>query len=284
MKKRGLVLEGGGMRAIFTAGVLDYFIDEGLEFDTCIGVSAGACHGASYLSKQRGRAYDTFTKYMRDKRYSSIGNWIKTGDFFNKEFAYDEIPNKLLPFDHDTFEKSTTQFYATVTNCETGEAEYIEVRDFRKQIDAIRASSSLPLISTMVSIDGNLYLDGGIGDSIPIAQSMEMGNEKNVVVLTRPKGYKKKKNKLGFLAKCVYRKYPLFLETFLKRHEHYNRTLEFLYEQQAAGLVYIIQPEQEIGIGRLEKNPEKMKVAYDYGYNLAKSKGEELLKFLNEDA
>ena len=279
--KKGLVLEGGGMRAIFTAGVLDFFIEEGFVFDTCIGVSAGACHAASFLSRQKGRAYDTFTKYMNDKRYSSLESWIKTGNFFNKEFAYGEIPDKLLPFDHDTFEKSTTHFYATVTNCETGQAEYIRVTDFRKQIEAIRASSSLPLVSTMVPIDGKLYLDGGVADSVPIAQSMKLGNEKNVVVLTRPNGYRKKKNCVGLLIQMVYRKYPHFVKAYKTRHENYNETMEYLYQQQEMGNVYIIQPEEEIGIGRLEKNEEKMRVAYEYGYALAKRKKQELVAFLN---
>lgn len=280
MEQTGLVLEGGGMRAITTAGVLDYFLDENIEFDNCIGVSAGSCHACSFLSKQRGRAYDAFVKYMDDKRYCSVHSLLTTGNLFGTDFVYNIIPNELLPIDAETYSKSKTKFQATVTNCITGKAEYLEVKDVKKDIDYIRASSSLPLISTMVKIDGTPYLDGGIADSIPIEQSIKQGNTKNIVVLTRPRDYQKKKSSIGGMIRFAYRKYPKFIEASEKRYLNYNKTLSYLWEQEKKGTVFIIQPEYDLGIGRLEKNEPKLKAAYQYGYDLAKKMGDEIKAYL----
>lgn len=280
MEHTGLVLEGGGMRGIFTAGVLDYFLDENIEFDQCIGVSAGSCHACSYLSKQRGRAYDAFVKYMHDKRYCSVYSLVTTGNLIGTDFVYNVIPNELLPIDAETYLKSKTKFQATVTNCITGKAEYLEVKDVKKDVDYIRASSSLPLISKMVEIDGTPYLDGGIADSIPIEQSIKQGNTKNIVVLTQPRDYQKKKSNMGSLIRFAYRKYPKLIEASEKRHINYNRTLSYLREQEKKGTAFIIQPEYDLGIGRLEKNEPKLKVAYQYGYDLAKHMRHEITAYL----
>lgn len=283
MEQTGLVLEGGGMRGIFTAGVLDYFLDEKIEFDNCIGVSAGSCHACSYLSKQRGRAYDTFVKYMNDKRYCSVRSLITTGNLFGTDFVYNIIPNQLLPIDAETYLKSKTKLYATVTNCITGEAEYLEVKDVKKDVDYIRASSSLPLISKLVEINGTPYLDGGIADSIPIEQSIKLGNTKNIVVLTRPRDYQKKKSSAGGLIRFAYRKYPKFIEASENRHLNYNKTLSYIWEQEKQGTVLVIQPEHDLGIGRLEKNEPKLKAAYQYGYDFAKQMGNQIKEYLGCD-
>lgn len=280
MEQTGLVLEGGGMRGIFTAGVLDYFLDEDIEFDNCIGVSAGSCHACSYLSKQKGRAYDAFVKFRKDKRYCSLYSLLTTGDLFGVDFAYNIVPNELLPIDSEAFLRSKTKFQAVITNCITGEAEYPVINDVKKDVNYVRASSSLPLISRLVEINGTPYLDGGIADSIPIAQSIKQGNTKNVVVLTRPRDYQKKKSSLGGMIKFAYRKYPKFVEQSENRHKNYNKTLAYLWEQEEKGTVFVIQPEHDLGIGRLEKNEKKLRAGYQYGYDTAKKLGDKMKAYL----
>ena len=187
MIEAGLVVEGGGMRGVYTAGVLDYFMEKNLYFDDCYGVSAGACHISSYVSKQIGRSIKVTLDYINDKRYCSVNSLIKTGDMFGVEMLYDLIPNKLELYDYDTFNKFKGNFYSVVTNCKTGKAEYMKIKDMKKDIIAVRASSSLPLLSRIVEINGKEYLDGGITDSIPIKKSIKDGHKKNVVILTRDK-------------------------------------------------------------------------------------------------
>lgn len=193
--KVGLVLEGGGMRGAFTAGVLDYFLDKNLSFHTCIGVSAGACHACSFLSKQRRRGFETNTDYLEDETYCSFKNLMKTGDLFGVDMCYRKIPEELNPYDYQAFSENPTEFYVVVTNCKTGEAEYKKITDMHRGIHYVRASSSLPLLSRTVWIKNTPYLDGGIADSIPVKQSEKLGNHKQVVVLTRQRGYRKEPNK-----------------------------------------------------------------------------------------
>ena len=228
--KTGLVLEGGGLRGIFTAGVLDFFLEKNIKFDNCIGVSAGACHACSYLAKQHKRAFDVSVDYLDDKRYCTLYSLIKTGDLFDVDLVYNEIPNKLNPIDNETFKENKTKFQAVITNCETGEAEYPEVKDFDKDTIYVRASSSLPLLSRMVKINGNVYLDGGVSDSIPIKKSMENGNTKNVVVLTRDKSYRKKQSALGKITAIRYKKFPKFVELMNTRYSRYNEVLDYIDE------------------------------------------------------
>ena len=192
MYEAGLVLEGGGMRGLYTAGVLDFFIEKKLAFSSCYGVSAGACHLASYMSGQRGRAYRISVDYLDDKNYCSAYSLLKTGDLFNVDMCYNQIPNELDPFDYEAAEKYPGRGVVVVTDIKSGQAKYVELKNMRRDLVAIRASASLPLVSRNVEINGKMYLDGGMSDSIPIRKSLRDGNLKNIVVLTRPDGYRKK--------------------------------------------------------------------------------------------
>ena len=282
MIEAGLVVEGGGMRGVYTAGVLDYFMEKNLYFDDCYGVSAGACHISSYVSKQIGRSMKVTLDYINDKRYCSINSLIKTGDMFGVEMLYDLIPNKLELYDYDTFNKFKGNFYSVVTNCKTGKAEYIKIKDMKKDIIAVRASSSLPLLSRIVEINGKEYLDGGITDSIPIKKSIKDGHKKNVVILTRDKTYRKSKPKFLSFFKLKYKKYPNLVKAIENRYKMYNETLDFLEEEKAKNKVFIIQPKLPVKISRIEKDKDKLKALYDQGYEDAKELYEDLMKFLEE--
>ena len=282
MIEAGLVVEGGGMRGVYTAGVLDYFMEKNLYFDDCYGVSAGACHISSYVSKQIGRSIKVTLDYINDKRYCSVNSLIKTGDMFGIEMLYDLIPNKLELYDYDTFNKFKGNFYSVVTNCKTGKAEYIKIKDMKKDIIAVRASSSLPLLSRIVEINGKEYLDGGITDSIPIKKSIKDGHKKNVVILTRDKTYRKSKPKFLSFFKLKYKKYPNLVKAIENRYKMYNETLDFLEEEKAKNEVFIIQPKLPVKISRIEKDKDKLKELYDQGYEDAKELYEDLMKFLEE--
>lgn len=282
MIEAGLVVEGGGMRGVYTAGVLDYFMEKNLYFDDCYGVSAGACHISSYVSKQIGRSMKVTLDYIDDKRYCSINSLIKTGDMFGVEMLYDIIPNKLELYDYETFNKFKGNFYSVVTNCKTGKAEYIKIKDMKKDIIAVRASSSLPLLSRIVEINGKEYLDGGITDSIPIKKSIKDGHKKNVVILTRDKTYRKSKPKFLSFFKLKYKKYPNLVKAIENRYKMYNETLDFLEEEKAKNEVFIIQPKLPVKISRIEKDKDKLKELYNQGYEDAKELYEDLMKFLEE--
>lgn len=280
--KTGLVLEGGGMRGLFTAGVLDFFLDKNISFDTCMGVSAGSCHACSYLSRQRGRAYTVSVDYLDDQRYCSLSSLLKTGDLFGADMCYRKIPDELVPYDYEAYDQNPTDFYAVVTNCRTGKAEYKKLKDMHKGIYYVRASSSLPLLSRTLWIQGEPYLDGGIADSIPIKKSQDLGNQKNVVILTRDRNYRKEPNKLMPLLRLRYQKeFPKLVEKMQKRHLYYNKTLEYLYEEERKGKVLIISPEKPVEIGRIEKDKEKLEKLYQEGYHAAERQYGQLQKFLN---
>lgn len=260
----GLVLEGGGVRGIYTAGVLDVFMEHGLTFDGVIGVSAGAIHGCSFLSNQNGRSIRYYKKYCKNPRFMSMKSWLKTGDVVEVEFCYHELPETLDPYDYEAFNANGTPFYVVCTNVETGKAEYIRVTDMKGEIDCLRASASLPYLSRIVEINGKKYLDGGCADSIPVKAFGEMGYDKNIVVRTRHAEYRKTKEQ-PTLAKIVYRKYPEFVKTLLRRHEMYNQTLSEIAEMEREGSVFVIQPKVPLDIGRLEGDPEKIQRVYDMG-------------------
>ena len=282
MIEAGLVVEGGGMRGVYTAGVLDYFMEKNLYFDDCYGVSAGACHISSYVSKQIGRSIKVTLDYINDKRYCSVNSLIKTGDMFGVEMLYDLIPNKLELYDYDTFNKFKGNFYSVVTNCKTGKAEYMKIKDMKKDIIAVRASSSLPLLSRIVEINGKEYLDGGITDSISIKKSIKDGHKKNVVILTRDKTYRKSKPKFLSFFKLKYKKYPNLVKAIENRYKMYNETLDFIEEEKAKNKVFIIQPKLPVKISRIEKDKDKLKALYNQGYEDAKEIYEDLMKFLEE--
>ena len=278
----GIVFEGGGLRGIFAAGVIDYLLDNDIIIKNVIGVSAGACHACSYVSGQRGRSYAVSTDYLDDKRYMSFESLRKTGDLFGSDFIYHEIPEKLYPLDNDHFKESGTTFRAGVTNCKTGEPEYLEVKDLFDDVDYVRASSSLPLLARMVDINGTPYMDGGISDSVPVRASESFGCSKNVVVLTRPVGYRKEKEKMIKLIKLRYRAYPEMVEALEKRYETYNETMDYIEEGVRNGSIFRIAPVKDLGIGRLEKDKQKLKLAYEEGYFVTEAMGEKLKSFLSE--
>lgn len=281
MYQAGLVLEGGGMKGAYTAGVLDFFLEKNMEFSSVYGVSAGAVHMCSYLSKQKGRSIRISTKYGADPRYCSIWSLLFTGDIFNVKTCYDTVPNKWEPFDHKTYESYQGKAYAVVTNIETGKAEYLRVKECREGLQKVRASASLPLVSRNVPIDGGLYLDGGISDAIPIAKSIMDGNAKNVVVLTKEVGYvRKPASQLGLLKLRYGKKYPRVVELMKNRHTAYNETLEYLKRLEESGKVFIIRPKKPSDVGRLEKDAKKLQALYEEGYEDAKACHEELITFL----
>ena len=284
MYEAGLVLEGGGMRGLYTAGVLDYFIDKGIYFRNCYGVSAGATQGCSYLSKQKGRAYRIFTKYMNDKRYASFGNLLKEGNYFGKDFSLKMIPDELEPYDHETFVNSGANFYAVASNCRTGEPAYLKVEDTRREVDMdkIWASCSLPLLSKNVHIEGEEYLDGGVADSIPVVKALRDGNKKVVLVLTRDSSYRKEPNKLMPIIKLKYKSYPKLIELMEKRHRIYNKTLKRIEKFEKEGKIFVIRPKSVVEIGRLEKDTKKMKALYNAGYKEAKESFDKLMEYLNK--
>lgn len=286
MYQAGLVLEGGGMKGLYTAGVLDYFLDKNIMFSSVYGVSAGACNMCSYLSRQKGRARDVNTDYLDDKNYCSLWSLVTTGDLFNVETCYHLIPDYLYPFDHDAYHAYQGKAYSVVTNIETGQAEYLRVRDLKKDIDVIRASASLPLVSRNVKIGENLYLDGGIVDAIPIARSILDGNRKNVVILTKEEGYVRKptgKKELA-LIKARYRKYPKIYELMADRQKNYNETMDYLYRQVENGQAYVIRPKYPSKVGRIEKNKEVLLELYQQGYDEAASHYEKLMEYLGKEA
>lgn len=280
--KTGLVLEGGGFRGIYTAGVLDVFLDHGITFDGLIGVSAGAAHGCSFLSYQKGRSINYYTKYCNDWRFMSFKSFIKTGDIVGVQFAYHDLPEKLVPYDYEAFDKCKTPFYVTVTNVESGKAEHIKINDMLTDIDYLRASASLPYFSRIVEINGRKYLDGGCADSIPIEAFRKMGFEKNVIVLTRHERYVKKQEH-GLLAKLKYRQYPEFVKTLLGLKERYVRTLERIKQLEKEGSVFVIRPSKELTIGRLEHDKEKVRAVYDIGVSDATHEIERLKAWLKSN-
>ena len=283
MIKAGLVVEGGGMRGVYSSGVLDFFIEKDLFFENNYGVSAGACHLCSYLAKQYKRAFRVNVDYLNDKRYCSVHSLLKTGNLFGAEMLYDIIPNELDLFDYDTYNKNESNFYVVITNINTGKPEYVKIGDLKKDIIYVRASSSLPLLAQNVKINDKEYLDGGISDSIPIKKSIADGNKKNVVILTRDSTYRKGKNSLMPIIKLKYKKYPNFVKSMADRYIVYNEILDFIKELEDYGDVFVIRPKKPVNIGRTEKNREKLEALYNDGYNDAKDCYEELLKYLGKE-
>lgn len=282
MYEAGLVLEGGGMRGLYTAGVLDFFIEKKLAFSSCYGVSAGACHLASYMSGQRGRAYRISVDYLDDKNYCSAYSLLKTGDLFNVDMCYNQIPNELDPFDYEAAEKYPGRGVVVVTDIKSGQAKYVELKNMRRDLVAIRASASLPLVSRNVEINGKMYLDGGMSDSIPIRKSLRDGNLKNIVVLTRPDGYRKKPTSNMAIMRAKYKDYPGVVRDMENRHIVYNKSLDFVKREEEAGRAFVFRPENLIKIERIEKDPKKLRVLYLQGYYDAATRYKEMKKFLEE--
>ncbi len=281
MYQAGLVLEGGGMRGMFTCGVLDFFMEKGIVFQNCYGVSAGACHMCSYLSGQKRRAYHVAVDYLQCRDYCSARSLLLTGNLFHTDFCYELIPKWLNPYDFEAFQRYPGKAYAVVTNIASGRPEYLRLRDMEKDITAIRASSSLPLVSRNVKIGKKRYLDGAISDAIPVRKAVLDGNRKNVVILTREKGYKKEQSKaLGWI-RLAYLRYPKVYEMMKNRHISYNHTLDYLEEQEQKGTAFVFRPNGTVKIERIEKDKEKLTALYREGWLAAEANYEALLAWLS---
>lgn len=272
-----LVLEGGGMRGIYTCGVLDYFMDAGIKFPTVYGVSAGAGHAMSYISNQRGRAVRVGIGYLDNWRYCSLKSLILTGDLFGAKYIYETIPQKLDQFDYEAFNKSDMKLIAVCANIKTGKPEYIEIKDAANDMVYVRASSSLPLLSKVVKTEKGLFLDGGCCDSIPVRHALSE-NDRTVVVLTQPKGFVKEPASSLKALKLRYKKYPKFVAANAHRHENYNESLAAIEAGVKDGRVFVIRPSAPAGFGRIEKEKTKLRALYEMGYSDAKASGIE--KFL----
>ncbi len=283
MHQAGLVLEGGGMKGVYTAGVLDFFLDKGIEFSSVYGVSAGACHMCSYLSKQRGRAFAVNVDYLDSSDYCSMKSLLTTGDLFNVDMCYHRIPEQLNPYDYGAFERYEGRAYSVATNIETGMPEYFRIRDMKADIDKIRASASLPLVSRNVMIQGKPYLDGGISDAIPLQKSIIDGNMRNVVIMTKEEGYVREPFKELGLIRLKYGKYPKVYELMKDRHIRYNRLLRYIEDQQKNDRAFVIRPKHKSDVGRVEKDKEKLKNLYLEGYEDARECFEELQNYLEEE-
>lgn len=280
--KTCLILEGGAMRGMYTSGVIDTFLENNIHVDGIIGVSAGALFGVNYCSKQIGRALRYNKKYINDKTvdYMSFKSLIKTGNLINKDFAFNELPFKLDVFDEKEFQKSKTDFYATITNIKTGKAEYVKVTNTEKQMEVFRATGAMPFVSQFVEIDNELYLDGALGDSIPITQAMNMGYDKLIVVLTRPLNYKKKKP-LEILAKIKYKEYPNLIDAINTRYKKYNETIEKIIDLENKKEIIVIRPTKDLKIKRIERNIDKLQEMYNLGVSDCKKLLPNIKSFLS---
>lgn len=279
--KKGLVLEGGAMRGLFSAGVIDVFMENNIEFNGMVGVSAGACFGCNLKSKQMGRCIRYNKRFARDKKYCSLHSLITTGNLYGVEYCYDIVPNQLDIFDKETFFENPMEFYTVATDIETGKAEYtLHERQTGNLFEYIRASASMPLVSTVVEIGGRKFLDGGIADSIPLKFIESKGYDKNVVVLTQPRDFEKTPNKAISLIKRVYKKYPDFVNAMENRHNMYNETLRYIENQEKEGKIIVIAPFEKLPVGRVEKNPDKLQECYDIGRKVCMERLSEIKKFL----
>lgn len=262
-----LILEGGTLRPIFSAGVMDALLDNNITFPYCIGVSAGITNGVSYISKQKGRNLEVVTKYRNDNRYLSYRNFLRCKSIFGLDFVFDEIPNNLIPFDMDTYRKYPGKVLVGVTNAHTGKTEYLNGKDLDDKATMLRATCAIPLLFPVIKINGKEYYDGGLCDPIPIKKAIADGNTKHLIVLTQPKGYKKELSKKNILvAKLLNKKYPNLKTTLLNRHNHYNETVKFCEQLESEGKVLILRP--EYNLDSFEKDINKLKSSYDHGYNL----------------
>lgn len=280
--KTGLVMEGGAMRGLFTAGVLDVLMENEIELDAAMGVSAGAVFGCNYKSRQIGRAIRYNTRFCTDPRYCSVESLIKTGDLFGVKFCYDDIPNRLDPFDVAAYRANPMPFYVVCTNIETGKAIHKRLdQGDGKDMLYFRASASMPIVSQIVEVDGYKLLDGGITDSIPLRSMERRGCPRNVVILTQPLGFVKQPSKMIPLMKVALRGYPACIKAMEIRHLRYNRQTEYIREQELAGNAFVIRPPQPLNIGRISSDPDELRRVYETGREVMTSRLEELKAFLS---
>ena len=280
--KTGLIMEGGAMRGMFTAGVLDVLMENGLVTDGAIGVSAGAVFGCNYKSHQIGRVIRYNTEYCNDKRYASFKNLVKTGNLYSEQFCYHEVPEKLDPFDEAAFAASPMDFFVVCTDVKTGEPIYHKCRKGdAEDVRWMEASASMPLAAKIVKIGHYSLLDGGVADSIPVRFFESIGYKRNLIILTQPKGYTKKKNKFLPAIRAKYFRYPAFVEAVADRHERYNETLSYISMLEQAGKDYVIRPPIPLEIGAMERDPAQLRRVYETGRAVAQIQVEKIRDFLN---
>ncbi|MGM0602744.1 MAG: patatin-like phospholipase family protein [Bacillota bacterium] len=278
----GMVLEGGGMRGAFTAGIIEFLLKKKFIFKYVIGVSAGANNGANYTSRQVERNKKIFVDLVEDERYMGIKNLIKDGNYFGMDFLFHELPHKILPFDYGNFSKSESKLVVGVTECEEGKTVFFEPQNHssQKKIDKIfEASSSLPLVSNPVEIDGREYLDGGITAPIPVHKAENDGYKKNIIVLTREKNYRKEPVKAGFLLDFFLKDYPHLADKLKNRYMVYNKTIDYILKKEKKGDFFVFRP-KNLGIDRFSKDQEKLKEIYNSGYKIAEDRSKELIDWL----
>lgn len=278
----GLILEGGAMRGLFTAGVLDVFMENGVRFDGAIGVSAGAVFGCNYKSGQIGRTLRYNLRFCGDWRYCSVRSLITTGDLFGAEFCYLTLPLELDQFDYEAYAADHMPFYVVCVDAETGKAVYQRCdRADGVYRDWYRASASMPVASRPVEIEGRKYLDGGVADSVPIRYFESIGYGRNVLILTQPEGFVKKPSRGQPLVKRLLRKYPNIAKALEKRHEVYNETTAYIAQREQEGAALVIRPEKALDVGRVEHDPAKLRAAYDEGRKAGEKHLQSVLDFLN---
>lgn len=268
-RNTGLVLEGGGMRGVFTCGVLDWFMDNGVRFPFAVGVSAGACNGLSYMSGQRGRAKASNIDLMAKHKYVGFRYLLTQGCIMDFKLLFEDFPERIIPYDYPAYFSNPDRFVMVTTNCITGKAEYLEDKESQARVmDIVRASSSLPYVTKITMVDGVPMLDGGIADSIPVEYAMSQGYDRLVVVLTRNKGYRKSLKK-PLAAKLFYRRYPHLQKALRERNAVYNKAMETVESLEEAGRISVIRPQAPIKVTRMEKDPQKLLELYEEGYRLA---------------
>ena len=279
--KTGLVMEGGAMRGMFTAGVTDVFMENGIEFAGAIGVSAGASFGCNYKSRQAGRAIRYNTKTCHQWRFASLRSWILTGDLYGADYCYHVVPEKFDPFDYEAYNTNPMEFYAVCTDVRTGKPIYHSMPSVdTHSVEWFRASSSMPIVSRIVKHDGELLLDGGISDSIPLQAFEALGYNRNVVILTRPASYVKKPNALMPLIRLVYRRYPKFVEAIAQRHIMYNAETAYVSERERAGATLVIRPEAALPVRPFERNEERLWETYRLGRAQGEARLAQVKEFL----
>ncbi len=279
----GLTLEGGASRTVYSCGVMDALLEENIMADRIIGVSAGAAFGVSYASGQAGRNYRLATEFMGTSKYMGIHHLLDPRNrcYYNLDYAWDDVPNIHLPYDYKAYEEYKGEFYATVTNVRTGKAEYLPVPRNDRKWTLLRATCALPLMFPEIEINGEYYMDGGIADSIPFKQTMSMGCDKNIVILTRPRDYVKKTDSLTHLCSKYYKNHPEFSAALESRAEKYNASVKELHELRKQGKVFVFTPKTTFGVGRTEGDPKKLDKLYQHGYKHAKWAMESLKNYLN---
>ncbi|MBS6194575.1 MAG: patatin family protein [Clostridiales bacterium] len=282
MKKAGLVLEGGANRGVFTAGALDFLMEKEYYLPYVVGTSAGACNAAGYVSRQPGRMKNCSIITDKQYRYVTVKNTLRTHTLLDMDMVFEKYPEEIFPFDYDTYFQSKIHCEMVATNCLTGKAEYLSERTDRKRLmDICRASSSLPLATKMVMVDGKPYLDGGLADSVPIIRSLKTGHSRNVIILTRNKGYRKKESsKKNRVYELAYgKKYPNLVKALKNRAKIYNRTMDYIEQWESEGKVFVIRPEME-PVARLERDLERMEAFYQHGYEVMAEEFERMKWFL----